>query len=384
MFRPSGGRRIVLATNVAETSLTVPGIRYVVDTGMARVKRYCVPQQGRAAAGRAGLAGRREPARRPLRPRGRGRLHPAVRRRRLREAAALHRPGSAALVARERDPAHEVARPRRRRRLSRSSSRRRGARSPTATSCLPELNAVDERNELTATRPRTGEAAARPAHRPHDAGGAGPAVPGRDARSSRRRLSVQDPRERPLERRRRPTRRTSRLADDKSDFLSLVKLWNFVQEKIEHKKSNRKLHRRPEEPLPSPRRVREWIDVHRPAATIAREQGWRVNDAAGDVRAAAPRAARRPAGQRRHHILDADRGEPPYAGARGIKFHVWPGSPLVKKAGRWVMAAELVETSRLYARTHREHRARVARARRRPPAEEVARASRTGRRRPGR
>ncbi len=50
-------------------------------------------------------------------------------------------------------------------------------------------------------------------------------------------------------------------------------------------------------------------------------------------------------------ILDADRGEPPYAGARGIKFHVWPGSPLLKKAGRWVMAAELVETSRLFART---------------------------------
>ena len=64
---PHGGRRIVLATNVAETSLTVPGIRYVVDTGLARVKRYSYRNKGRAAAGREDFAGRRQPARRPLR-----------------------------------------------------------------------------------------------------------------------------------------------------------------------------------------------------------------------------------------------------------------------------------------------------------------------------
>lgn len=77
VFRPSNARRIVLATNVAETSLTVPGIRYVVDTGLARQALF-VPQQGRATADRAGFAGRRQPARGPLRPGGRRRVHPPV------------------------------------------------------------------------------------------------------------------------------------------------------------------------------------------------------------------------------------------------------------------------------------------------------------------
>ena len=104
-----------------------------------------LPQQGRAAAGRADQPGGGEPARRPLRPRRRRHLHPPLRREGLRRAAALHRPGDPALVAGRRDPAHEVAGPRRRSRTSRSSSRRRAARSPTATSCSP--------NSARSTRP---------------------------------------------------------------------------------------------------------------------------------------------------------------------------------------------------------------------------------------
>jgi ATP-dependent helicase HrpA len=84
VFNAGNGRRIVLATNVAETSLTVPGIRYVIDSRPGAGQALQLPQQGRAAAGRADQPGCGQPARRPLRPRGRRRLHPPVRREELR------------------------------------------------------------------------------------------------------------------------------------------------------------------------------------------------------------------------------------------------------------------------------------------------------------
>jgi ATP-dependent helicase HrpA len=80
VFQSGNGRRIVLATNVAETSLTVPGIRYVIDSGFGAREALQLPQQGGAAADRAGQPGRGQPARRALRPRGRRHLHPALRR----------------------------------------------------------------------------------------------------------------------------------------------------------------------------------------------------------------------------------------------------------------------------------------------------------------
>ena len=135
VFAPSRGRRIVLATNVAETSLTVPGIRYVIDSGLARVKRYSVRNKttllqiekiAQAAANqRAGRCGR--VAERHLRA--------PVRRRRFRRASRVHRPGDPAQLARGGDPADGVARPRRCRGVSVPRCRRRRARSPTATSC---------------------------------------------------------------------------------------------------------------------------------------------------------------------------------------------------------------------------------------------------------
>ena len=98
VFAPHPGGRVVLATNVAETSLTVPGIRYVVDTGTARISRYSRRLKVQRLPDREGLAGQREPARRPLRPRRRRHLHPALQRGRLRRAPRVHRSG---------DPAHQ-------------------------------------------------------------------------------------------------------------------------------------------------------------------------------------------------------------------------------------------------------------------------------------
>ena len=101
VFQPHRARRVVLATNVAETSLTVPGIRYVVDPGTARDQPLQRAAEGPAAADRAGLAGVGRPAQGPLRARRRRHLHPPLRRGGLRRAPALHRP---------RDPAHEPRR----------------------------------------------------------------------------------------------------------------------------------------------------------------------------------------------------------------------------------------------------------------------------------
>jgi ATP-dependent helicase HrpA len=339
----------VLATNVAETSLTVPGIRYVVDTGMARVKRYSYRNKveqlqvegisqaaanqragrcGRVAAGVCiRLYGEDDYAKRPRY------TDPEVLRSSL--ASVILRMKSLGLgdVAEfpfvEAPPGRAIA---------------------DGYQLLAELNAVDDHNELTA-------AGRDLATLPLD-----PRI-GRMLLAAREQqcltemlvvasaLSVQDPRERPLAAQEAADQAHRRLADDRSDFLSLVKLWNFVQERIEHKKSNRKLTDDLKAHFLSPRRVREWIDVHGQLATIAREQGWRLNTAPATFEQLHLALLAGLLGNVGTRILDADRGEPPYAGARGIKFHVWPGSPLLKKAGRWMMAAELVETSRLFART---------------------------------
>jgi ATP-dependent helicase HrpA len=138
-----------------------------------------------------------------------------------------------------------------------------------------------------------------------------------------------------------------KFADEKSEFLSYLKIWKWFEEAIEHKKSNKQLTDNCRANFLSQVRLREWREVHSQLLTIVREQGWRLNEA--------------PATYEQLHIalltgLLGNVGfkaedEPHYLGARGIKFFIWPGSTLAKKAGRWVMAGELVETSRLYART---------------------------------
>ena len=213
-----------------------------------------------------------------------------------------------------------------------------------------ELSAVDGRNELTAIGhelaklpldPRVGRLllAAREQHCL------------REVLVIAAALSVQDPRERPLEAQEAADNAHRRFADQSSDFFSLVKLWDFVQEKLAYKKSNRKLTDELKSHFLSPRRVREWIDVHAQLATIAGEHGWRVNASAATFEQIHLALLAGLLGNVGTRIVDAERGEPPYAGARGIKFFIWPGSALLKKAGRWIVAAELVETSRLYART---------------------------------
>ncbi len=180
VFKASNARRIVLATNVAETSLTVPGIRYVVDTGLARVKRYSyrnkveqlqVESISQAAANqRAGRCGRV----------GRRHLHPPLRGSRLPRPRALHRSGNPALLAGGRDPAHEVAAPDRDRVLP----VHRAAAGPRDRRRLPAAQRARRgrrRQRADPARPRAGAAAARPARGPHDPGRARPAGAARGA-----------------------------------------------------------------------------------------------------------------------------------------------------------------------------------------------------------
>ncbi len=350
VFKPSSRvRRVVLATNVAETSLTVPGIRYVVDTGLARVKRYSYrnkveqlqiePISQAAADQRAGRCGRVadgvcvrlysdvDYAKRACF------TDPEVQRSSL--AGVILRMKSLGLGDVADFPFVE---PPPRRAIA------------DGYQLLAELNAVHVRNELTAIGHEL-------ATLPLDPRVGRMLLAAREQQCLREvlviaaALSVQDPRERPLEAQEAADNAHRRFAEQRSDFLSLVKLWEFVQEKLAHKKSNRKLTDELKAHFLSPRRVRAWVDVHTQLATIAGEHGWRVNSSAATFEQVHLALLAGLLGNIGTRIVDAERGEPPYAGARGIKFFIWPGSALVKKAGRWIVAAELVETSRLYGRT---------------------------------
>jgi ATP-dependent helicase HrpA len=348
VFKPSGARRIVLATNVAETSLTVPGIRYVVDTGLARVKRYSYrnkveqlqvePISQASANQRAGRCGRvaagvcirlYDEADFAKRPKF---TDPEILRSSL--AAVILRMKSLGLgdvrafPFVEPPPARAIA---------------------DGHDLLSELNALDQDGELTPI----GRELAR---LPVDPRIGRMLLAARDQQALTEvliiaaALSVQDPRERPLDAQAAADAVHRKFADEKSDFLSFVKLWRFVEECFEHKKSNRKLTDELRSNFLSPRRVREWREVHSQLAAIVGEMGWRQNTTAATFEQVHLSLLAGLLGNVGFKTLDADPREPPYVGARGIKFFVWPGSPLAKKAGRWVMAAELIETTRLFAR----------------------------------
>jgi len=346
VFKPHSGRRIVLATNVAETSLTVPGIRFVVDPGLARIKRYSyrskveqlqVERISQAAAKqRAGRCGRvasgicirlydeEDFARRPAF------TEPEVLRSSL--ASVILRMKALGLAAVEEFPFVDPPAPR---------------AISDGYALLAELGAVDERHDLT-------EIGRKLARLPVD-----PRI-GRMVLAAKEEtclaevlviaaaLSVQDPRERPLERAQAADEAQKKFADDKSDFLGFLKLWRFFEEGLHHE-SNRKLHKACRDHFLSFNRMREWRDIHSQLKELVAELGWKVGEIVSDAGEYA----------RVHRALltgllgnvGFKTEEANYLGARGIKFWVHPGSALVKKPPRWIIAAELTETTRLFART---------------------------------
>jgi len=345
VFKISNARRIVLATNVAETSLTVPGIRYVVDAGLARVKRYSYrnkveqlqiePIAQSAANQRAGRCGRVaagvcirlfDEQDYLLRP---AFTEPEILRSSL--AAVILRMKSLHLAEVETFPFIEPP---------------PGRAIADGYQLLQELGAVDDDKRLTPTGrqlaklpldPRVGRMIL----------AASENVCLTEMLIIAAAVSVQDPRDRPLEVQAAADLAHKQFASDKSEFLSYLKLWAWFEDAITHKKSNKQLQENCRANFLSQLRLREWRDVHSQLMTIVREQGWRLNDT--------------PATYDNLHLalltgLLGNIGfkaedDSQYLGARSIKFHVWPGSHLAKKAGKWIMAAELVDTTRLYART---------------------------------
>lgn len=345
VFKTTNARRIVLATNVAETSLTVPGIRYVVDSGLARVKRYSyrnkveqlqVESIAQSAANqRAGRCGRvadgvcirlYEEDDFLQRPKF---TDPEILRSSL--ASVILRMKSLHLTDVETFPFVEPP---------------QGRAIADGYQLLQELGAVDDANELTPMGRKL-------AKLPLD-----PRV-GRMILAAvdnhcltemliiASALSVQDPRDRPMEYQQQADEKHKKFADEKSEFLSYIKIWRWFEQAIEHKKTNRQLQENCRENFLSQLRLREWRDVHSQLLTIVREQGWRLSEAEATYEQLHMALLTGLLGNIGYKMED----DSAYLGARGIKFNIWPGSSLGKKAGKWVMAAELVETTRLYART---------------------------------
>ena len=343
IFRPSGGRRIVLATNVAETSLTVPGIRYVIDPGQARILRYSyrskverlqVEKISQASANqRAGRCGRvmsgvcvRLYAEEDFQARP-AYTDPEIRRSNL--AAVILRMKALGLSDIDAFPFIEPP-------DSRAIA--------DGFKLLEELGAVDAQRGLTETGrqlakfpidPRIGRMIL--------------AAQGENCLSEilviAAALSVQDPRERPLDKQQAADDRHRQFQDDNSDFMGYLKLWAFYDEAIKHRKSGRKLAELCREHFLSPLRMREWREIHGQLHTLVVELGLRQNQ--------------QPARYEEIHRallagllgnLGVKTETQEYAGAREIKFQIFPGSALYKKPPKWVMAAELTETTKLYAR----------------------------------
>ena len=395
IFEGHTGRRIVLATNVAETSLTVPGIRYVIDAGTARVKRYSFrskveqlliePVSQAAANQRAGRCGRvangicirlYDEADFNSRPRF---TDPEILRSSL--AGVILRMKSLHLGNVAQFPFIEAP---------------SGRAIADGYQLLGELGAVDDANELT---PMGVELSRLPLD---------PRV-GRMILEARERqaleevlviasaLSVQDVRDRPLEAQQQADQAHAKFDDEKSEFSGYLKLWKWINEarggapslpsaraqkeaaqraarqgtraqaslpvaqrltaahepadtaaaaQPTHKLSNRQYESLLRQNFISIRRLREWRDIHTQLLTVVTEHRWKLNTT--------------PAGYEQIHLsmlagllgnVGAKSDEEDwYLGARGIKFYKHPGAHLNKKPGRWIVAAELVETTRLFGR----------------------------------
>lgn len=215
---------------------------------------------------------------------------------------------------------------------------------------LQELGAVDDENALTPLGKQV-------ARLPLDPRVARMILAGRDHQCLREMLiiasalSVQDPRERPQELQQQADQAHRQFADEKSEFLGWVKLWKWFEEAVAHKKSNKQLQDQCRAHFLSHLRLREWRDVHSQLHTTVAEQGWKLNESDPTYEQLHLALLTGLLGNIGVRIEEADGKGREYLGARGIKFFLWPGSVIARKAGKWVVGGELIETSRLFGRT---------------------------------
>ena len=408
IFDGHTGRRIVLATNVAETSLTVPGIRYVIDAGTARVKRYSFrskveqllvePISQAAANQRAGRCGR------------------------VANGICIRLYDEESFVSRDRFTDPEILRSSLAGVILRMKSLGLGdvvhfpfLEAPSGRAIadgyqlLAELGAVDDHGHLL---PMGKELSRLPLD---------PRV-GRMILEARERralaevliiasaLSVQDVRDRPMEAQQQADQAHAKFDDEKSEFSGYLRLWKWLSdarggkvvaksrkqmaaqhapaakpgarnqaflpvsqrasgaqlegtveerlalfnpaeqaqhdEEATHKISNRQWEQLLRQNFINIRRVREWRDIHSQLLTVVKEQKWLLNNEAAGYEAVHLSMLSGLLGNIGYKAEESES----YLGAHGIKFHPHPGAHLSKKPGRWIVAAEQVETSRLYGR----------------------------------
>ena len=359
IFDSHSGRRVVLATNVAETSLTVPGIRYVIDAGTARVKRYSFrskveqllvePISQAAANQRSGRCGRvangiciRLYDEKDFNGRERF-TDPEILRSSL--AGVILRMKSLHLGIVEDFPFLE---------------RPSGRAIADGYQLLNELGAVDDANELTATGQEL-------AKLPLD-----PRV-GRMILEARTRqaldevlviasaLSVQDVRDRPMEAQQQADQAHVKFDDERSEFVGYLKLWKWIHDARgeksvtastgtagQHKLTNRQYEQLLRQNFVNIRRVREWKDIYSQLHTVVAEHKWHLNSMPATYEQLHLSMLAGLLGNIGCKLEEGQNGE--YLGARAIKFFAHPGAHLTKKPGRWIVASELVETTRLFGR----------------------------------
>ncbi|RKO26788.1 ATP-dependent RNA helicase HrpA [Pseudarthrobacter phenanthrenivorans] len=364
VFHPGNKRRIVLATNVAETSLTVPGIKYVVDTGTARISRYShrtkvqrlpIERVSQASANqRSGRCGR------------------------VSDGIAIRLYSEEDFESRPRFTDPEILRTNLAAVILQMTAMG-VARGPKDVEDFPfveppETRAINdgvtllrELGALAAARQQDGKAGAK-------SGGGLTAVGQKlaqlpvDPRLGRMiveagkrgcvrevmilaaALTIQDPRERPTDKQQLAAEKHNRFKDENSDFTGFLNLWNYLQEKQQELSSSafRRLCRAE---FINYLRVREWQDLFAQLRQLARPLGISLDN----------KRLADPVGNHDgihisllsgllSHIGILDERKREYAGARGSRFAIFPGSALFKKSPTFVMAAELVETSRLWAR----------------------------------
>ena len=416
IFDGHGGRRIVLATNVAETSLTVPGIRYVIDAGTARVKRYSFrskveqlmvePISQSSANQRAGRCGR------------------------VADGICIRLYDEADFLARPRFTDPEILRSSLAAVILRMKALHLGTIEDFAFieppqrraiadgyQLLAELGAVDDDNELTPV----GRTLAK---LPLDPRVGRMILEAKDRKALDEvlviasALSVQDVRDRPMDKQAQADQAHAKFDDEKSEFVGYLKLWKWldasrggrvpppprpaprgaanqavlpIHKRVaaslppaeeagtalpapSHKLSNRQYESLLRENFVNIRRVREWRDIHSQLLAVVGEQGWGLapgRPKSGPAPSGGSEDAKRgawgphsfndqPASYEQLHLsllcgllgnigLKSDEDDW-YLGARGIRFYRHPGARLSKKPGRWLVAAELVETTRLFGR----------------------------------
>ncbi len=359
VFHPGSNRRIVLATNVAETSLTVPGIKYVIDTGTARISRYShrtkvqrlpIERVSQASANqRSGRCGRvsdgiairlyseEDFESRPLF------TDPEILRTNL---AAVILQMTAMGVARGPKDVENFP-------FVEPPDSRAINDGVTLLRELGALNAVRQGDAKSGGLTAVGQKLAQLPVDPRlgrmivEAGKRGCV---REVMILAAALTIQDPRERPTDKQQLAAEKHARFRDEKSDFTGFLNLWNYLQEK-QQELSSTQFRRLCRTEFINYLRVREWQDLFAQLRQLARPLGIsldnkRLADPVGNHEGIHISLL---SGLLSHiGILDDRKRE--YMGARGSRFAIFPGSALFKKSPTFVMAAELVETSRLWAR----------------------------------